>query len=202
MKDLSLGDDKQMTFVEKIIQEMNLRKISFPSLANAVGENENSIKQILYGRRKLKPDLANKLCDFFNLDFYEMTKNEPQLNSNYTTFGQKFSHFLDVNSLSQNDVAKEIGVSRSTISNIINDKLDTKKDTLIAICGKYNLEFYDMVKDDPKYSEFSDNLNNKTSIMKLFRKVGIFNPVDGYENILANLINQNKDLFLPKHEKN
>lgn len=201
MEDLSLGDENKKSFVEKVIQEMNFKNISFPVLANGVGENVNSIRSILYGQRKIDLDLAKRLCDYLHLDFYQMTKDDSQLNSNkYITFGQKLGHYLDVNSIRQDDIASEIGVSRVTISNIVNDKKNTTKDILVKICGKYNLDFYDMVKDDPKYSELFDNLNNRVSVMNLFRKVGINNPIDGYEDILTNLINENKDLFLPKEE--
>ncbi len=203
MKDSSLGDKTKKTFVEKIIQEMTFKNISFPVLADGVGENVNSIRAILYGNRKIDLDLAKRLCNYLQLDFYNMTKDDPILNSNKCiTFGQKLAHYLDVNNLRQDDVANEIGVSRATISNIVHDKKSTNKDTLVNICGKYNLEFYDMVKDDPKYSEFSSNLNNKTSIMKLFNKVGINDPIPGYEDILTNLINENKELFLPKQNEN
>ncbi len=201
MKDLSLGDETRNTFVKKINEELKVRKISLFDLAKGVGENLNTIKTILYGYRKLNLDLAKRLCNYLNLDFYEMTKDDPVFNSNKCiTFGQKLGHYLDVNNLRQDDIANEIGVSRVTISNIVNDKTNTNKDILVKICGKYNLDFYDMVKDDPKYSLISDSLNNKISVMNLFQKVGINEPIAGYEDILTNLINENKELFLPKQD--
>lgn len=108
---MSLGDETKKTFVEKVIQEMSFRNISFVTLADGVGENVSSIKQALYGRRKIKPDLAKKLCDYLHLDFYSMTKDDSKLNLKSYTFGQKFGNYLDVNSLTQNDVAKAVGVT-------------------------------------------------------------------------------------------
>lgn len=203
MKDLSLGDETKNTFVKKVNQKLKTKNMTYIDLAEGVGENVNTIKTILYGYRKINLDLAKRLCNYLNLDFYEMTKDDPKLNSNKClTFGQKLGHYLEVNSIRQDDIASEIGVSRVTISNIVNNKTNTNKDILVKICGKCNLDFYEMVKDDPKYSELSNNLSNRVSVMNLFKKVGINEPIDGYEEILTNLINANKELFLPKQDEN
>lgn len=205
MKNLSLGDTDKKTFAEKTIQELNLRKMSFVTLADGVGENVSTIKQCLYGNRKIKTVTAKKICNFLHLDFNEMIKDDAYLSSlnsvEYTTFGEKFGHFIEANNLNYSDVAENIGVSRTTIFNIIKDKNETRKDTLVKLCGTYNLDFYEMIKDDPKYSDFANNFEGNTNLSSLFRKVGINSFMPEYENILINLINDNKNLFLPNNNE-
>ena len=80
MRKLSFGDSNK-TFAEKVICILRERKITFPFLAEPVGENVNTVKNSLYGRRHIREDLARKICKFLDVDYYEMIKDDEYLNS-------------------------------------------------------------------------------------------------------------------------
>lgn len=82
------------------------------------------------------------------------------------------------------------------MSNIIHNKTDIKKDKLIQICSLLNLNLYDLIKNDPKFKYYIPDGICDTLVISLFKKVGIDDPREGSENILMNLINENKELFL------
>ena len=63
MKDLSFGDTHR-TFAEKVIDILKAENIKFTTLAKEVGENVSTIKNCLYGRRRIKKDIAEKICDY------------------------------------------------------------------------------------------------------------------------------------------
>ena len=199
MKDLSFGDTHR-TFAEKVIDILKAENIKFTTLAKEVGENVSTIKNCLYGRRRIKKDIAEKICDYLKVDYYEMTKDDDYLNTlnpkKSLSFGQKLSNLLTSKGILQSDLAEILGVSESTISNIVNDKYDIKKDTLVKICNTLNVDMYEMLKDDPKYSYLKEEFKNKVSILSIFRSVGINNPKENYETILMDLINDNKQLFI------
>lgn len=205
MKDVSLGDNKERkNFCEKVIDIMQLSKMTYKSLAEGVGENVNTLKQTLYGRRRIKKDLATKICDYLGLNYLDMTKDDPFLSSYYSSdsnsFGAKLGKELSSRGITHYEFADTIGISNGTLSRIVNNKTDIKKDTLVKICSSLNLNIYDMIKDDPKYDEYSDLYSS--SVIGLFKKVGIDEPVAGYENILLDLINNNKSLFLSNSQNN
>ena len=198
MRNSSFGDSKK-TFAEKTISILKKRNISFVALAKEVGENVNTVKNSLYGRRHIREDLARKICKFLDVDYYEMIKDDEYLNSLNPnvplSFGKKLENILISKNIYKSDFADSLGLSNATITNIIQDKTDIKKDTLINICNLLNVDIYEMIKDDPKYISIKDNLNNKISISTVFQRVGITKPVSGYEDILTDLINKNRDLF-------
>ena len=203
----SFGDveENKKTFAEKVLCILQERNIKYTVLAREVGENVSTIKQIFYGRRKPKSELAHKICDYLKIDYFSYIKDDPYLsplNDNSLSFGNKLSRILSSKNITQAEFAESIGISTATLSLIINDKQSFTSDVLFKICDELKLNVYDLIKDDPRYMNFASNFVNQTTIESLFRKVGIENPTKKDEEILVNLINDNKTLFSSNKEIN
>lgn len=200
MEDLSFGDENKKTFAEIIIAELKKRKITQQDIANAIGEDYNSLKQCLYCKRPIKESVAIKLCNYLSLDYNEVIKNDPHLNiwqnSNAITFGQKLGKLLRTRNIDHKDFAEAVGISSATLSYIINNNRTLKLNTVCTICSYLNVSIYNMIKDDPKYKLISDSFN--TSIISLLKEAGIENPIPDYESALLNLIKANKYIFEAK----
>lgn len=196
-------DKNKKTFAEKVLVILQERNIKYTVLAREVGENVSTIKQIFYGRRKPKREVAHKICDYLKIDYFSSIKDDPYLsplNEEAMTFGSKLSRILSSKNITQAEFAESIGISTATLSLIINDKQSFTTDVLFKICDELNLNVYDLIKDDPRYMDFANNFVNQTTIGSLFRKVGLQNPTKEDEEILVNLINDNKTLFSSNKE--
>lgn len=197
MENLSFGDYKKMNFAEIIIAELRKRKITQQEVANEIGENYNTLKQWLYGKRTINETVAKKLCDYLDLDYKEVTKNDPYLNaleiSEISTFGEKLRKILKAKNIGHSEFAEAINISPGNLSYIINDKRTIKLKTLCEICGYLNVNIYNMIKDDPKYATFSNQF--ATPILSLFEEAGITNLIPNYKDVLLSLIKDNKKIF-------
>lgn len=198
MKNINFENTNKKTFAEIIISELKRRKITQQEIANAIGEDYNSLKQCLYCKRPIKESVAIKICNFLNLDFAEATKNDPHLNiwedSDKITFGQKLGKILKAKNIDHKDFAEAIEIAPSTLSYIINNNRTLKLNVVCKICSFLNVSIYNMIKDDPKYKLISDNFN--TSILSILKEAGIDSPIPNYEEVLINLIRKNKEMFI------
>lgn len=198
MEKLSFGDENKKNFAEIIIAELRKRKITQQDIANEIGESYGNLKHYLYGQRPIKESVAIKLCNYLNLDYMEAIKNDPYLSSLNSfvpiTFGEKIKNILRTKNISFEEFAEEIGISKGTLSYIINDNKVVKIETICKMCAYLNTNIYNMIKDDPKYALIKDQFNS--SILSLLNEIGITNPIPNYEEVLKKLIKANKYLFM------
>lgn len=109
-------------------------------LSNKTGLSCDAISNVLKGRRKLEVDEYAKICEALNVSFdffYDLRKEI----ENKTTWGErkmyyKFAELLKKNSLTPYRVAKDTGISQSSLSDWKVGRAKPKADKLL-ILAKY-----------------------------------------------------------------
>ena len=144
MKKIDVNDIKKYGKFAVILKCMLAKnKITQSDLAKMTGLSEATITHYVKGKTTPSQTNIDKIANALNISpraFYgDIDEFAPYLNQTETIFSQKINSLLNERGLSQEQLAKEIGVSRQTVNYYVNGKSLPTSDVLIKIAEFFSV---------------------------------------------------------------
>ena len=141
-------NDIDMDDLKKFLKDNKISNIVF---ANYLGINKSHIYRLFKKELELKPLYKSKINILFNTE--EITKkltNESRLTRKHSNMGlydiSFLKDYLKDNNISQNSIARILGISRQYMSIILNGQELINEDKLNKILELFNVDDYDDLK--------------------------------------------------------
>ena len=134
--------------LKNLFEDKKLENITASNIAKKLNISKSTLSNYINGDANIPLEHLNQIANLFNVSvdyFFGFTKNTNYKNNinieelNATEIGKRLKEFRKVNNLTLDELAKSIGVNKSTLSRYENGKNIILTITLYTICKKYHV---------------------------------------------------------------
>lgn len=123
-------------------------RVSHGELADAIGASRATITNYVKGKYTPSQQTLEKIASYLNVSpkefFEDETEYIPFIEASDTAFSTALSSLMKDTNVTQEQLAKHIGVSRQTINYYVHGKIMPKKDAMEKICKYFgkDMEYF------------------------------------------------------------
>ena len=132
---------------------LSKKHITQGELASATGLSNATITNYIKGRFTPSQQNLEKIAQYLDVppqSFYDdVTEYTPYLNATEINFAEKLSTLMKKKGITQEQLAKAIGVSRQTVNYYVNGKMMPMEEVLSKICDYFDVEDSYFFTDEP-----------------------------------------------------